>query len=327
MIVVRSPLRITLGGGGTDLPVWYKKNKSFLIFLAINKYIFVTINKRNYDNKIWLSYSKIESVDSISDIQNEYIKVCLNRFKKVKSLEFHSISEIPSSSGLGSSGSFLVASNFALNQCYNIKMSKKSLAELSCSQEMHDLNKSTGKQDQFAATYGGFKKMKINHEGNVNLSDVLLSNSEINKLKNNILLYYTNIFRSANNVLRSQSKNISNNIKISNYMKEIQNLGYKSYDAIINKDYDEFGKILDVHYRYKRKTSKMMANSTLDNLYEYGISAGAFGGKTIGAGGGGVFMFYVPLKHQKTFRKKIIETGMREISWDIDKVGVTKVFG
>ena len=110
-------------------------------------------------------------------------------------------------------------------------------------------------------------------------------------------------------------------------MKEIQNLGYKSYDAIINKDYDEFGKILDVHYRYKRKTSKMMANSTLDNLYEYGISAGAFGGKTIGAGGGGVFMFYVPLKHQKTFRKKIIETGMREISWDIDKVGVTKVFG
>ena len=110
-------------------------------------------------------------------------------------------------------------------------------------------------------------------------------------------------------------------------MKEIQNLGYQSYDAIINKDYDEFGKILDVHYNYKRKTSKMMANSVLDDLYEYGINAGALGGKTIGAGGGGVFMFYVPSKIQKKFRKKISQTGMREISWDIDNVGVTKVFG
>lgn len=327
MIVVRSPLRITLGGGGTDLPVWYKKNNSFLVFLAINKYIFVTINERNYDNKIWLSYSKIESVDNISDIQNEYIKVCLNRFKKLKSLEFHSISEIPSSSGLGSSGSFLVASNYALNQYYKIKMSKNTLAELSCSQEMYDLNKSTGKQDQFAATYGGFKKMKINREGKVSISNVQISNNELKKFKKNILLYYTNIFRSANNVLKNQSKNISTNNNISNYMKEIQNLGYQSYDAIINKDYDEFGKILDVHYNYKRKTSKMMANSVLDDLYEYGINAGALGGKTIGAGGGGVFMFYVPLKIQKKFRKKISQTGMREISWDIDDVGVTKVFG
>ena len=327
MIVVRSPLRITLGGGGTDLPVWYKKNNSFLVFLAINKYIFVTINERNYDNKIWLSYSKIESVDNISDIQNEYIKVCLNRFRKVKSLEFHSISEIPSSSGLGSSGSFLVASNYALNQYYKIKMSKNNLAELSCNQEMYDLNKSTGKQDQFAAAYGGFKKMKINTQGKVNLSNVKISNREIKNFKNNILLYYTNIFRSANNVLKSQSKNISSKNYISNYMKEIQKLGYMSYEAIINKDYDEFGKILDIHYNYKRKISKMMSNSVLDNLYEFGINAGALGGKTIGAGGGGVFMFYVPYKFQKKFRKKIAETGMREISWDIDKVGVTKVFG
>ncbi len=326
MIVVRSPLRITLGGGGTDLPVWYKNNKSFLIFLAINKYIYVTINERNYDNKIWLSYSKIESVDKILDIQNEYIKICLKRFSKVRGLEFHSISEIPSSSGLGSSGSFLVASNYALNQYYKVKMSKYALAELSCKQEMHDLSKSTGKQDQFAATFGGFKKMNIDRKGKVTLSSMEINNNDFSKFKNNILLYYTNIFRSANNVLKNQSKNIEKNNKVSNYMNEIQKLGYESHNAILNKDYDEFGKILDTHYKYKRKTSKMMSNTVLDNLYEYAIKSGALGGKTIGAGGGGIFMFYVPKKHQKKFRSKISETGMREISWDIDNVGVTKVF-
>ena len=325
MIVIKSPLRITLGGGGTDLPVWFKKNKSFLIFLAINKYIYVTLNERNYDNKIWLSYSKIEAVNKISQIQNEYIKVCLSRFKHVKGLEFHSISEIPSSSGLGSSGSFLVASNYALNEYYKIKMSKYDLAELSCIQEMKNLKKSTGKQDQFAATYGGFKSMKINYDGKVKLSNININNNEFKKFKSNILLFYTNIFRSADNVLKSQSKNIINDVDTSTYMKEIQKLGYKSYEAILSKDYDEFGKILNAHYNFKKKTSKMINNSVLDNLYEHGIRAGALGGKIIGAGGGGVFMFYVPINNQKKFRNKIIETGMREISWDIDNDGVSKV--
>ena len=124
MIIVRAPLRITLGGGGTDLPVWYKKNNSFLSFLSINKYIYVTISERNYDKKIWLSYSKNECVDKISQIKNEYIKICFKRFG-FKGIEFHSMAEIPSQSGLGSSSSFLVATNLALNEFFKIKLNKK----------------------------------------------------------------------------------------------------------------------------------------------------------------------------------------------------------
>ena len=327
MILVRAPLRITLGGGGTDLPVWYKKNKSFLIYLAINKYIYVSINKRNYDNKIWLSYSKIEVVNKINEIKNEYIKVCFKRFKNLEGIEFHSIAEIPSSSGLGSSGSFLVANNFILNDFKNIIMSKNSLAELSCKQEMINLGKSTGKQDQYAATFGGFQKMKIDKKGKVSLQKIHIKQSNFDILKKNILLYYTNIFRSSDSVLKRQTRNIKKNKNTLAYMNEIQNLGHLSYDALVNEDYDEFGRILNAHYNFKRKISSLMSNNILDKIYEYSIESGAIGGKIIGAGGGGVFMFYVPLRNQKKFRNKIVKTGMREISWDIDNYGVKKIFG
>ena len=206
MIIVRAPLRITLGGGGTDLPVWYKKNNSFLSFLSINKYIYVTISERNYDKKIWLSYSKNECVDKISQIKNEYIKICFKRFGFKKGIEFHSMAEIPSQSGLGSSGSFLVATNLALNEFFKIKLNKKKLAELSCEQEMNYLNKSTGKQDQYAAVFGGFHTMNINKKGKVDITKIDQTKIDMNSFKNNILLYYTNIFRSSEKVLSSQKK-------------------------------------------------------------------------------------------------------------------------
>ncbi|MDB0045935.1 hypothetical protein N9F20_04495 [Candidatus Pelagibacter sp.] len=326
MIITRAPLRITLGGGGTDLPVWYKENKSFLTFMSINKYIYTSISERNYDKKIWLSYSKIECVKKISQIQNEYIKTCFNRFNFKRGIEFHSIAEIPSQSGLGSSGSFLVATNLGLNEYFNIKMSKQELAELSCKQEMNYLNKSTGKQDQYASTFGGLQSMTIDNSGKVKLKPLNKNKTDLLKFKNNILLYYTNFFRSSEVVLRSQKKNISKDPLIQTYMSQIQDIGYKSYEAIINNEFDEFGRLLDVHYDLKKKTSNLMSNRSLDKIYDYAKKIGAIGGKIIGAGGGGIFMFYVPKNKQKKFKEKIVKTKMDQINWDIDNSGACRIF-
>jgi len=204
-------------------------------------------------------------------------------------------------------------------------MNKKDLAELSCLQEMIYLKKSSGKQDQYAAVYGGLKSMKINLEGKVKINSINIKEKYFKEFKNNILLYYSNIFRSANLVLKNQSSNILKNNSTKEYMKEIQKIGMYSYQSIINNDFDEFGKLLDIHFNLKRKTSNLMTNKKLNQIYDYSKKIGSLGGKLVGAGGGGVFMFYVPKKNQKLFRTKMISTRMKELKWDIDKEGVKRI--
>ena len=321
MIISKSPLRITLGGGGTDLPAWYKKHGCFLFAMAINKFVYVTISKRFNDNKIWLSYSNTEAVNNINLIKNNYIKSCLSKIKNVKGIEIHSISDVPGNSGLGSSGAFLVSLNHALYKYYNISFDKKKIAEESCHIESEVLKKNTGKQDQYMATYGGLRTLEIDKKGNTSIKLIKINSNIIENLEDNTLLYFSGVYRSASNILQKQQKNIQEQSSTVDYMHMIQEIGYKSFEAIKQGNLDTFGMLLNDHHNIKKKLSSLMSNNKLDKIYSTAMDYGALGGKNIGAGGGGVFMFYVPKNQQIKFRIKMKKIGILEMNWKFNPLG------
>lgn len=322
MILTKTPLRITLGGGGTDLPFWYKNHGGFLISMTINKFVYVTASFREYDKNIWLSYSKNEVVKNINKIKNQYLKECLKYYKIKKGIEIHTISDILGNSGLGSSGAFLVGVNAALNSLYSKKINLKEIADKSCFIESIKLKRNTGKQDQYSSAFGGINTMIINKSGDVTIKKFDINKNIINKLSNNLLLYFSGEYRDANKVLTSQKNNISKNFTASSIMSEIQDIGYESHKALLKGNLNRFGKLLDQHHNLKRKISKDMTSSKLDRIYDYAMSSGSIGGKNIGAGGGGLFMFYVPKSYQVKFRKAMQEKKLLELKWSYEPKGV-----
>ncbi len=320
MILTKTPLRISLGGGGTDLPVWYKNHGSFLISMTINKYIYVTATKRKYDNRIWLSYSHNEIVQNISKIKNEYLKACIKKIKKPGGLEIHTISDVPGSSGLGSSGAFLVGVNSALMKLYNIKYNKKYLAELSCEIEMDELKKDCGKQDQYSSVYGGINSININTKGKVRINNIKINEEILKKFNNNIKIYFSGQYRDSNKVLSDQKEKL----RKKNYqvlMSEIQEIGKESYKSLIKGDLNNFAKLLNKHQKIKNNLSKYMTNNYLNQLFDFGLESGATGCKNIGAGGGGLFMFYVPKKNHTNFANEMKRKKLVELKWKFEKKG------
>ena len=321
MIIAKTPLRITLGGGGTDLKAWYKKNGGFLFALTINKFIYTTISKRFNDNDIWLSYSKNEVTKNIKDIKNEYIKACLKKFPQAKGIEIHSISDVPGKSGLGSSGSFLVGLNNCLGNFYKLNYSKKDLAEISTKIESEELKKNSGLQDHYMASFGGIKKLIISKNGNTKISNINISDDRLNFIQNNIFLYFSNQYRNASKILKNQQRNISTKKDVEKYMHKIQKIGFSSYECLIKGDLEKYSYYLNRHYDLKKNTSKYMSNNKLNDFYSYALENGATGGKNIGAGGGGVFLFYVPKKNQLRFKEKMSKINTPELKWKYQKNG------
>ena len=327
MRIVRAPLRITLGGGGTDLPGWYSKNGGFLICAAIDKYIYATGSKRIYDNKIWLSYSKVEVCDSISEVKNELFKKCLEKFNILNGFELHSISELPGSSGCGSSAGFLVATLKLLSLMEQRSLTTKELAELACHIEMVELGQSSGKQDQYASAFGGIISLTIDNQGEVTVAPLNLDNITCKHLHNNLLLYYSGISREANKILKEQDQDIGGrNISAIKAMQRIQEIGYESKKLLETGDLDNFGRLLHEHWELKKSISNMMSTPFMDEIYEFAISHGALGGKVMGAGGGGFFMFYVPAEKHTYFRRSMQNKTLTEMDWQFDHSGATQVY-
>ena len=322
MIVSKTPLRLSLGGGGTDLPSWYKKNGSFLISMTINKYIYVISSLREYDKKIWLSYSKNEVVNKVNQIKNKYLKECLKFYNLEKGLEIHTISDIPGNSGLGSSGAFLVGVNAALDKLFSKKINLKNIAERSCMIESEKLKRNTGKQDQFSSTFGGLNKIEVNKSGKVSIQKIPIKKDILKKLNSNILLYFSGEYRDANKILTSQKNNINHKKSTRDIMSEIQEIGYLSYNSLLEGDLNQFGQLLDRHYNLKRKISSNMSSKKLNQIYDYAISNGSIGGKNIGAGGGGLFMFYVAKNKQTEFREAMMSKKLIELRWSYESKGV-----
>ncbi|MBI4424809.1 MAG: hypothetical protein HY554_13840 [Elusimicrobia bacterium] len=327
MRIVRAPLRLTLGGGGTDLPGFYERNGGFLISAAINKYIYLTGAMRPFDTRYWLSYSKLEVVDSLDQIQHGLLRKCLEKYQFKEGVEMHSISELPSASGMGSSGSLLVCALTLLNSMSKREMTRHDVAELASRIEMKELERSCGKQDHFVAAYGGIITLDIGRDGRVEVKDLPVSREVVRRLQNSLVLYHTGVARDANVVLKEQSSRLKNEASDAHArMLKIKDIGYRSAEALTRGDLDAFGRLLHEHWMLKRGFQADMTSSDIDRVYQKALDNGALGGKLIGAGGGGFLMFYAPPAQEAEFRRKMSAEGLIELDWSFSFTGCEVIF-
>ena len=303
MIYVKSPLRITLGGGGSDLPWFYKKHGGYVLTTSIDKFIHLFGIRRPYDNKIWLSYSKNEVCQNVKDIKNEIIREAFNYFKIKNSLEIHTVSDVPGNSGLGSSGAFISTILKFCSEFKSKELSKYNLAKLGCLLEMVKLNKNSGLQDQFISVYGGIIEMIIAKNGEVKVKKLKLKNRIKKKFLNSSVTFYTNLSRPSELILSSQKKKYLSKNENEKFMHDLVKIGKEIKNKLLLGDIKTVGHLFNEHWQIKKNLSNNMSNSFINKLYNYGIKSGAYGGKIIGAGGGGYIMFVLDSQKKKFYQK------------------------
>lgn len=320
MIIARSPLRITLGGGGTDLPSYYEEREGFLISAAIDKYVYITLHE-TFEKGYFLKYSKFEKCEEIDEIQHPIIREALKLLEwKKPCLELCSMADIPAGTGLGSSSSFTTALLRALHTMEGNIVSTRTLAEEACEIEMNRLKEPIGKQDQYIASYGGITCMNFHKDGYVWVDPLRISDETLYNLEDNLILYFTGFSRSAGNILKEQNdKSKEHNEDMLKNLDFVKDLGYQSKAALEKGDLDTFADIMNVHWEYKKKRSGGMSNPKIDEWYNLALANGAQGGKMIGAGGGGFLMFYV--KDKVRLRDAMRSTGMSEVRFRFEKEG------
>ncbi|MGD9873932.1 MAG: galactokinase [Kiritimatiellia bacterium] len=301
MIITQTPFRITLGGGGTDLPSFYEEHGGYVFSMTINKYMYLMLNRRSVaDRKIVIRYSQEETVDHIEEIKHPLARECLRLLGVHENIELTSIADLPARTGMGSSGSYLVGLLTALRAYMRQPALPEVVAADACRIEMDILKEPVGKQDQYMAALGGFCVLSIDRKGKVDVERVPVSFTTCAELVSKARIYYTGVQRSATAVLKQQDqaarqKNSADHASVVDALCQIKELGKTIYEAMIQGDCDEFGRAMDRHWLLKKKLSRSVSLSTLDDLYEtvkkdYGV----LGGKLIGAGGGGFYMLYCP---------------------------------
>lgn len=320
MIITRTPFRITLGGGGTDLTSYYEKYGGFLISAAIDRYMYITVNKR-FEEEIRLSYSKTEIVNHVDEIKHPIVREALRLVGIDSGIEITSIADLPAQSGLGSSGSFTVGLLNALHAYKKEFLTPKQLAEEAFHIEAEILKEPVGKQDQYIAAYGSIISMDIDKMGNVEVNTHILSDDAMDQLENNTLYFYTGIQRRTSDVLGDQSKSVKRdeNIVIES-MHKIKEIGKECLVRLKANDVDWFGNSLDMHWNIKKQISTKMSDGDIDKWYETAKENGAIGGKIMGAGGGGFFMFYCNNSKTK-LREAMAKCGLKEVKFRIDHEG------
>jgi len=323
MIIARSPLRVSLGGGGTDLPSYYREHEGFLLAAAIDKYVFVTV-MRPFTPGIFLKYSNLENVRLIEEIKHPIIREVLAMGElEVPQVEITTLADIPSGTGLGSSGSFTTALIKAVYAHRRKLILPQELAELACHVEIDRLQEPIGKQDQYIAAYGGLTCFTFHKDDRVTAEPLKISQETLYDLEDHLLLFFTGFSRSASGILKDQKvrtqKNDNEMLKNLHYVKE---LGLRSRDALEAGDCKKFGQIMHEHWEHKKKRSGGMSNPKIDEWYELGIKNGAVGGKLVGAGGGGFLMFYAG--DRQKLRLAMARAGLEEVRFRFDFEG-TKI--
>jgi D-glycero-alpha-D-manno-heptose-7-phosphate kinase len=323
MIIVRSPLRVSLGGGGTDLPSYYREHEGFLISAAIDKYIYISIH-RPFIEGIFLKYSELESVKIVEDIKHPIIREVL-KLQNLNSpqIEISSMADIPAGTGLGSSGSFTTGLLKALYAHRRRHIHQEELAELACHIEIELLREPIGKQDQYISAIGGITSFAFHKNDKVISAPLHLSIDTLHDLEDNLLLFFTGFARSASNILQDQkTKSEKNDEDMTNNLHYVKELGYRSKTSLENGDTNLFGELMHEHWENKKRRSGGMSNSDIDNWYNLAMKNGAIGGKLVGAGGGGFLMFMA--KDKARLRKAMKESGLEEVRFKFDFEG-TKV--
>jgi len=323
MIITRSPLRISLGGGGTDLPSYYRRHSGFLIAAAIDKYVYITLHQ-TFDPELIVKFSKLERVGSADELQHPIIREALRLLElDGKYLEMTSMADIPSGTGLGSSGSFTTALLKALHTYKKTLVHALELAEQACTIEIDKLGEPIGKQDQHIAAYGGLTCFQFLPNDRVEVAPLKLDTETLYNLEDNLLLFFTGYSRAASAILKEQDdRSKARDKDMVDNLHFIKDLGLQSKEALESGDLRRFAELMNVHWEHKKRRSFAMSNRAIDGWYDLAMKNGSLGGKLIGAGGGGFLLFYAEDKTR--LRHAMIGTALREVRFRFDFEG-TKV--
>jgi len=326
VIITRSPLRITLGGGGTDLPSYYRRYGGFLIAAGIDKYVYVTV-MRPFTEGIYLKYSKLEHVNAVEDIQHPIIREAIQMLGfRTPQVEITTLADIPSGTGLGSSGSFSTALLKALYAHRRRLLLPNELAELACEIEIARLGEPIGKQDQYIAAYGGVTCFTFNPDDTVCAEPVNIAMDALLELEDNLLLFFTGFSRSAASILTDQKTRAEqNDAEMLENLHYVKALAWRSRDVLESGNTAELGDLMHEHWEHKKRRSSGMSNPQIDEWYELGRKNGALGGKLVGAGGGGFLMFYS--NDHGRLRRAMAKAGLEEVRFRFDFEGTKVLFG
>lgn len=319
MIITRVPFRVSFCGGGSDLPAFYEKEAGCVISTTIKKYMYITIHKNFFSDQIVLKYSQTEKVDDVDKIEHKIFKQCLKDFK-MTGVEISSVADIPSGTGLGSSSSFTVALLDLLHAYNGEFRSKNELAKEACNIEINELKKPIGKQDQYAAAFGGLNYYEFLPNGEVNVEPIIMKEESYKKLEKNLLMFYIGAEHQASVILSEQSKNLGSADKFE-AQKKMCAITRELKKELQNNNVDALGRCLHENWLLKKSLASGISNPLIDEVYEKAINAGALGGKLLGAGGAGFMLFYVPEKNQESVRKAL--SNLREMEFEMDNSGAS----
>ena len=321
MIITKTPFRVSFCGGGSDLAAFYEQYGGCVLSTSINKYMYISIHPYFNEHQTLLKYSENELVDDIKDIKHKIFNVVLNDMG-VSGVEISSTADVPGGTGLGSSSTFTVGLLHTL-YCYKGKFaSKAKLAKEACEVEIEQLGSPIGKQDQYAAAFGGLNFIRFNKDGSVSVSPIMMQAETYKRLQNNLLMFYTGTTRSANSILSEQKKNISQDSKNEN-LRKMCSLAEDMKRSLEHNDLSSFGSILNQSWELKRTLASGISNPEIDQAYARAMESGALGGKLLGAGGGGFLLFYCESERQEALRKNI---GLKEFDFSFEQDGTSIVY-
>jgi len=319
MICIRTPFRMSFFGGGSDLREFYSRYPGAVLSSTINKYMYIFVHPF-FDDRIQVKYSKTELVEEIENIKHPIVREAL-LIAGIRGIDINSIADIPAGTGLGSSSSYTVGLLHALYHYTGETFSVEKLAQKACELEIEILGEPIGKQDQYAAAYGGFNVIRFFPDEKVELESINISPAASNKLQDNLLMFYTGLTRSASEILKDQKKNIIDKTDKLENMKQMVDLVGEARRILDTEDLRKFGKLLDINWKLKRKMSSKISDAIIDDIYSVAIKNGALGGKLLGAGGGGFLVFYCEKEQHSALRKALKK--LKEIEFKFENSGST----
>lgn len=326
MIITRTPFRVTLGGGGTDLPSFYREHGGYILAVTIDKYMYLNVNTPIVDDIIRVQYSKTEIVNRANEVQHTLVREALQFFHIENGIQIVSMADIPAGTGLGSSSCYLVGLLNAMHTLTRTPVGTHELAEEACYIELDRLQKPIGKQDQYMAAFGGLTTLDIAKDGQVKVSRPHLSMEVLSALESNMLLFYTGATRDAGTILEKQDGAAKNHDKcVVQSLTEIKDIGKEIGDAIVRGNLRHFGELLDVHWQAKKRLSDRVSNRRIDEWYDLAKRNGAIGGKISGAGGGGFLMLYCE-EGKSRLREAMRSAGLIELNFRFEFEGSKVVF-
>ncbi len=320
MIVTRTPVRISFCGGGSDLPSFYEKYGGHVISTTIDKYIYLTLERSFHVDTTSLKYSTVERVQNLDDIQHPIFRECL-RMHDVKGVEINSTADIPGGTGMGSSSSFTVGVVNLLTAHRRMTVNKEFLARKACEIEMDILKEPIGKQDQYAAAYGGLNYYQFHKDGNVTVEPIRLSAEDKDTLSSRLMLFYIGGTRNASDILTEQNRSSE---KRDSDQQAMCSLALRLKDDLNSGDIDSFGEYLNEGWKLKRGLASGISNNKIDDIYDLALSNGAIGGKLLGAGGAGFMLFYAYERDRPSLRSALSDC--REIPFNMENNGSQIVF-